>query len=104
MKYKQLFKLEDFLNNNLCTFTHVELEEETRFEDAFGKSRTCFWNNVIMQGLFILVFAESNRDAIVLYNTMVVELSDILKSTSCFLDTDENDNLRLIIGVSETEE
>lgn len=104
MTYKQLFKLEDFLNNNLCTFTHVELEEETRFEDAFGKSRTCFWNNVIMQGLFILVFAESNRDAIVLYNTMVVELSDILKSTSCFLDTDENDNLRLIIGVSETEE
>ena len=104
MTYKQLFKLEDFLNNNLCTFTHVELEEETRFEDAFGKSRTCFWNNVIMQGLFILVFAESNRDAIVLYNTMVVELSDILKSTSCFLDTDKNDNLRLIIGVSETEE
>ena len=103
MTYKQLFKLEDFLNNNLCTFTHVELEEETRFEDAFGKSRTCFWNNVIMQGLFILVYAESNRDAIVLYNTMVVELSDILKSTSCFLDTDENDNLRLIIGVSETE-
>ena len=104
MTYKQLFKLEDFLNNNLCTFTHVELEEETTFEDAFGKSRTCFWNNVIMQGLFILVFAESNRDAIVLYNTMVVELPDILKSTSCFLDTDENDNLRLIIGVSETEE
>jgi len=103
MTYKQLFKLEDFLNNNLCTFTHVELEEETTFEDAFGKSRTCFWNNVVMQGLFILVFAESNRDAIVLYNTMVVELSDILKSTSCFLDTDENDNLRLIIGVSETE-
>ncbi len=103
MTYKQLFKLEDFLNNNLCTFTHVELEEETTFEDAFGKSRTCFWNNVVMQGLFILVFPESNRDAIVLYNTMVVELSDILKSTSCFLDTDENDNLRLIIGVSETE-
>ena len=103
MTYKQLFKLEDFLNNNLCTFTHVELEEETTFEDAFGKSRTCFWNNVVMQGLFILVFAESNRDAIVLYNTMVVELSDILKSTSCFLDTDENDNLRLIIGASETE-
>ena len=103
MTYKQLFKLEDFLNNNLCTFTHVELEEETTFEDAFGKSHTCFWNNVMMQGLFILVFAESNRDAIVLYNSMVVELSDILKSTSCFLDTDENDNLRLIIGVSETE-
>ena len=103
MTYKQLFKLEDFLNNNLCTFTHVELEEETTFEDAFGKSHTCFWNNVMMQGLFILVFAESNRDAIVLYNTMVVELSDILKSTSCFLDTDENDNLRLIRGVSETE-
>ena len=103
MTYKQLFKLEDFLNNNLCTFTHVEIEEETTFEDAFGKSHTCFWNNVMMQGLFILVFAESNRDAIVLYNTMVVELSDILKSTSCFLDTDENDNLRLIIGVSETE-
>lgn len=104
MTYKQLFKLEDFLNNNLCTFTHVELEEETTFEDAFGKSRTCFWNNVMMQGLFILVFAESNRDAIVLYNTMVVELSDVLRNTSYFFDTDENDNFRLIIGVSETKE
>lgn len=104
MTYKQLFKLEDFLNNNLCTFTHVELEEETTFEDAFGKSRTCFWNNVMMQGLFILVFAESNRDTIVLYNTMVVELSDVIRNTSCFFDTDENDNFRLIIGVSETKE
>ena len=46
MTYKQLFKLEDFLNNNLCTFTHVELEEETTFEDAFGKSQTCFWKKV----------------------------------------------------------
>lgn len=102
MTYKQLFKLEDFLNNNLCTFSHVEIEEETTFENAFGKSHTCFWNEMIMQGLFIVVFAESNRDAISLYNAMVVQLSDIFATSAVFFDIDENGNFRLIIGVSET--
>ena len=103
MKYKQLFQLEDFLNRNLCTFTHLDIEEETKFEDAFGKSHTCFWNEMVIQGLFIVVFAESNKDAIVLYNTMLVELSSIIKNTTCFFDMDEHGELRLIIGVSETE-
>lgn len=103
MTYKQLFQLEDFLNSNLCTFTHVEVEEEETFENAFGKSYTCFMNEMIMQGLFIVVFAESNEDAIVLYNKMLVELVNIIKNTTCFFDIDESGNYRLIIGVSETE-
>ena len=102
MTYKQLFKLEDFLSSNLCTFLHVEIEEETTFEKAFGKSHTCFWNEMIMQGLFIVVFAESNRDAITIYNEMVVQLSDIFATSAIFFDIDENGIFRLIIGVSET--
>lgn len=104
MTYKQLFDLEDFLNNNLCTFMHLNIEEETTFENAFGKSNTAFFNEHIVQGLFIVVSTESNEDSIVLYNSMLLALPSIKEDTSCFLDIDENDILRLIIGVSETKE
>ena len=102
MKYKQLFELEDFLSSNLCTYSHENIEEETTFENAFGKSQTAFFNEHIVQGLFIVVFAESVQDGVSLYNSMLLALPSLQEETSCFLDIDENGNLRLIIGVSET--
>lgn len=44
MTYKQLFKLEDFLSSNLCTYSHVEIEEETTFEnDIYSDMLFCKW-------------------------------------------------------------
>ena len=104
MTYNQLFKLEDFLASNLCTYTHLNIEKETTFEDAFGSSYTAFFNNTIVEGLYIMIFPESNKDVIAIYNNMVLSIPDIIKNATCFLDMDESGNLRLIIGVSETKE
>lgn len=104
MTYNQLFKLEDFLASNLCTYTHLNIEKETTFKDAFGSSYTAFFNNTIVEGLYIVIFPESNKDVIAIYNNMVLSIPDIIKNATCFLDMDESSNLRLIIGVSETKE
>ena len=104
MTYNQLFKLEDFLASNLCTYTHLNIEKETTFKDAFGSSYTDFFNNTIVEGLYIVIFPESNKDIIAIYNNMVLSIPDIIKNATCFLDMDESSNLRLIIGVSETKE
>lgn len=104
MTYNQLFKLEDFLASNLCTYTHLNIEKETTFKDAFGSSYTAFFNNTIVEGLYIMIFSESNGDLITIYNNMVLSIPDIIKNATCFLDMDESSNLRLIIGVSETKE
>ena len=104
MTYNQLFKLEDFLASNLCTYTHLNIEKETTFKDAFGSSYTAFFNNTLVEGLYIVIFPESNKDVIAIYNNMVLSIPDIIKNATCFLDMDESSNLRLIIGVSETKE
>lgn len=104
MTYNQLFKLEDFLASNLCTYTHLNIEKETTFKDALGASYTAFFNNTIVEGLYIMIFPESNNDGITIYNNMVLSIPDIIKNTTLFLDIDESGNLRLIIGVSETKE
>lgn len=104
MTYNQLFKLEDFLASNLCTYIHLNIEKETTFKDAFGSSYTAFFNNTIVEGLYIMIFSEGNNDLITIYNNMVLSIPDIIKNATCFLDMDESGNLRLIIGVSETKE
>lgn len=104
MTYNQLFKLEDFLASNLCSYIHMNIEKETTFKDAFGSSYTAFFNNTIVEGLYIIIFPESNKDVIAIYNNMVLSIPDIIKNATCFLDMDESSNLRLIIGVSETKE
>ena len=102
MTYNQLFKLEDFLASNLCSYIHLNIEKETTFKDAFGSSYTAFFNNTVVEGLYIVIFPESNKDVIAIYNNMVLSIPDIIKNATCFLDMDESSNLRLIIGVSET--
>ena len=104
MTYDQLFKLEDFLASNLCSYIHLNIEKETTFKDAFGSSYTAFFNNTVVEGLYIVIFPESNKDVIAIYNNMVLSIPDIIKNATCFLDMDESSNLRLIIGVSETKE
>ncbi len=104
MTYNQLFKLEDFLASNLCSYIHLNIEKETTFREAFGSSYTDFFNDTIVEGLYIVIFPESNKDGITIYNNMILSIPDFKKSATCFLDLDESRNLRLIIEVSETKE
>ena len=104
MTYNQLFELEDFLASNLCSYTHLNIEKETTFKKAFGSSYTAFFNDTLVEGLYIVVFPESNEDGITIYNNMILSMPDIKENATCFLDLDEGGNLRLIIEVSETKE
>lgn len=104
MTYNQLFKLEDFLASNLCSYTHLNIEKETTFKEAFGSSYTAYFNNTIVEGLYIVIFPESNENVITIYNNMILSIPDIMENATCFLDLDESGKLRLIIGVSETKE
>ena len=104
MTYNQLFQLEDFLASNLCTYTHLNIGKGTTFKDAFGASNTAFFNDTLVEGLYIVVFPESNKDGITIYNNMILSMPDIKENATCFLDLDEGGNLRLIIEVSETKE
>lgn len=104
MTYNQLFKLEDFLAINLCSYIHLNIEKEKTFKNAFGSSYTAFFNDTLVEGLYIVVFPESNKDVISIYNNMILTIPDVIKNATCFLDLDESGNLRLIIGVSETKE
>lgn len=85
MTYNQLFKLEDFLASNLCSYIHLNIEKETTFKDAFGSSYTAFFNNTIVEGLYIVIFPESNKDVIAIYNNMVLSIPDIIKKCYMFL-------------------
>ena len=104
MTYNQLFQLEDFLASNLCSYTHLNIEKETTFKKAFGSSYTAFFNDTLVEGLYIVVFPESNEDGITIYNNMILSMPDIKENATCFLDLDESGTLRLIIGVNETKE
>ena len=104
MTYNQLFELEDFLASNLCSYTHLNIEKETTFKKAFGSSYTAFFNDTLVEGLYIVVFPESNEDGITIYNNMILSMPDIKEYATCFLDLDESGTLRLIIGVNETKE
>ena len=104
MTYNKLFQLEDFLASNLCSYTHLNIEKETTFKNAFGSSYTAFFNDTMVEGLYIVIFPESNEDGITIYNNMILAIPDILQNATCFLDLDESRNLRMIIGVSETKE
>ena len=57
MTYNQLFKLEDFLASNLCTYTHLNIEKE------FGKTYTPNMDEVKVKGLYIIIFPEDDDDA-----------------------------------------
>jgi hypothetical protein len=61
MTYNQLFKLEDFLASNLYSYIHLNIEKETTFKDAFGSSYTAFFNNTIVEGLYIVIFPKAIR-------------------------------------------
>lgn len=104
MTYNQLFKLEDFLAINRCSYIHVNVEKETTFKNAFGSSYTAFFNDTLVEGLYIVLLPESNEDSITIYNNMILSIPEVIKNATCFLDLDESGNLRLIIGVSETKE
>ena len=62
MIYKQLFQLEDFLSRAKANLIHIEIEEQSTLEKAFGKSANPLFDDLRVQGLYIVVFPEDDTD------------------------------------------
>lgn len=102
MTYKQLFKLEDFLSAADANPIHIEIEEPTTLEKAFGKSANPLYDDLKVQGLYIAVYPENDIDFAYLYEGIKNSSKDMQFYCSLFADRNEDGFNRIIIGVSET--
>lgn len=103
MTYKQLFKLEDFLSAAEANPLHIELEEKTTIEKAFGKSANPLFDDLgVGPGMYILVFPDNDEDCEFLYKGIKESSKDMQFYCSLFSDLTEDGFHRIIIGVDET--
>lgn len=103
MTYKELFKIEDFLNVNQSVTVHLEIEKESTFKEAFGETYNEGLDDVKVQGLYIIIIPEDDDDARDTYKGL----------TNLYLNKDFNScfilyrdmltaDLRIAIEVNET--
>ena len=102
MIYKQLFDLEDYLSRNEPYVIHLELKEKTTFEKAFGKSRTPLVNDLVMQGLYIVIICDDEAEYLYLYRGILANVEGIEYSSAMITDIDEDGIRKIIIGVDES--
>ena len=102
MTYKQLFKLEDFLSAAEANPMHIEIEEQLTLAEAFGKSANPLFDDLKVQGLYIVVFPESDVDFAYLYEGIKNSSKDMQFNCSLFADRNEDGFHRIIIGVDES--
>lgn len=102
MTYKNLFKLEQFLNSKGLKALHVEIKEEISFGMAFGLSWSNTTNNQTVQGLFIVLESVSGEESAELHIVLadLMPVSDFLHKT--WFDYYEDGKYRIIINVSES--
>lgn len=102
MTYKQLFQLEDFLSAAGANPIHIEIEEQSTIEKAFGKSANPLFDDLKVQGLYIAVYPEDDADYEYLYEGIKNSSKDMQFYCSLFADLTEDGFHRIIIGVDET--
>lgn len=103
MTYKELFKIEDFLSMNQCVTVHTEIEKESTFSEAFGRTFNEGLDDAKVQGLYIIIFPEDDDDA----NAMYKGLTNLYLNkefNSCFILYRDmlTADLRIAIEVNET--
>ena len=102
MTYYQLFKLEDFLNANEEQVIHLELEEETSYEQAFGDLGSPWLNECKAKGLYIVVFPEDAKDMANIYDGILNYCKDIEYNFTLSMGVDRDGIYKIVIGVDET--
>lgn len=102
MTYYQLFKLEDFLAANEEQVIHIELTEETTYEQAFGELGIPWLNQSKAQGLYIVVFPEDAQDMNDIYDGILNYCKDIEYYFTLAMGVDRDGIYKIVIGVDET--
>ena len=104
MTYYQLFKLEDFLSANEEQVIHLELTEETTYEQAFGDLGSPWLNQSKAQGLYIVVFPEDTKDMADTYDGILNYCKDIEYYFTLAMGVDRDGICKIVIGVDETKD
>ena len=103
MTLQQLFKLESSLSGYSANYYHVDIERETKFKNIFDESKTFGLNDLMMQGSYIVVFAEDKVEQNYIMNSILHSVPLIKYSAVIILDENLGGDYRIIIGVREEE-
>ena len=104
MTLKQLFELEACLNGYSANYYHVTFEHKTKLGKAFDKSKTFGFNDLDIQGDYIVVFAEDIIEQTYLMNSIYQNVSMIKYYALIIMDETIGGDYRIIIQVKEEEE
>ena len=103
MTYKELFKIEDFLSTNQCVTVHTEIEKESTFGEAFGRTFNEGLDDAKVQGLYIIIFPEDDDDASAMYKGLInLYLNKDFNSYFILYRDMLTADLRIAIEVNET--
>lgn len=103
MTYKELFKIEDFISMNQVVTVHTEIEKESTFAEAFGRTFNEVLDDKKVQGLYIIIIPEDDDDARDTYKGLVnlFDNKDFNSNFYFYRDMLTAD-LRIAIEVKET--
>ena len=103
MNIRQLFQLETCLENLSANFMHTEIDYKTKLKNNFMKSKTFGFNDLEMEGSWIVIFAEDITEQSYIMNEIIMKVPDIKYSAFMFMDESEIGVYRIFIQVKEEE-
>ena len=103
MNIKQLFQLESCLENLSANFMHTEIDYKTKLKNNFMKSKTFGFNDLEMEGSWIVIFAEDITEQSYIMNAIIMKVPNIRYSALMFMDENVGGDYRIFIQVKEEE-
>ena len=103
MNVKQLFQLEQCLENLSANFIHTEIEYKAKLKNEFQKSTTFGFNDLDMMGSWIVIFAEDIAEQSFIMNEIIRNVPFIKYSAHMFMDKNVSGDYRIFIHVDEEE-
>lgn len=103
MTIKQLFQLEKCLEDISANFMHTEIEYKTKLKNEFQKSKTFGFDELEMEGSWIVIFAKDITEQSYIINEIIMKVPNIKYSAFMFLDESEIGVYRIFIQVKEEE-
>lgn len=103
MNVKQLFQLECCLENLSVNFIHTEIEYKDKLKNQFQGSTTFGFNDLEMEGSWIVIFAEDIAEQSFIMNDIIRNVPNIKYSALMFMDKNVGGDYRIFIHVDEKE-
>ena len=103
MTIKQLFQLEKCLEDISANFMHTEIEYKTKLKNEFQKSKTFGFNDLEMEGSWIVIYAKDIVEQSYIINEIIMKVPNIKYSAFMFMDESEIGVYRIFIQVKEEE-